>query len=308
MSGKGELKVEENELDSDEEKSDSETSGEAEEIATKTMEDVAADVRELTKRIGADLARTYASSTEAVNKRLQMGVLNDAMAKQGALNGLVGADMIATSLDNLAKTMGEINAKGDQVPFYSRWKFYAFVCGIAIPTTSALVAICTYVANLNKSGSTIINVPPSSNTPELTDEQKLAVKKRIEAWLAKDDVGFWNSMADYVAYDNFNPALETQIQFMKLMQEVLLAGGGTKPEWPNDSASWIAEKRDMLIELFTKSTTPRKERQTSEIFRKVATLKGNFGGIDQPVPRYLAADLCALVLADLIVWIRGHPA
>jgi hypothetical protein len=186
------------------------------------------------------------------------------------------------------QNIGEARRKGR---LFVRFKFIAWALALTVSTTSLAIAVFALATRQQGRG----------DPPGLSDEDKARIKRLVEEWRNLSDSECWDSMAKFV--DTWRPSLQAQMLFMEYMKQF-----SESASWPSGSGDAVNTLKVMLEDAFTSSTTALAERTTAMIYREVATQTFAFDPAHPntltPVPRYLAADLCDLALADIINYLR----
>jgi hypothetical protein len=191
---------------------------------------------------------------------------------------------------------GRIPEQAQKGRLVTRNKFWAWVLPGVLTVGLLSVGIMNLVNALNKPGEP---AKPDTTDPlvrDLKPEQIAAIKAAVDRWKNQPDATFWATLADYVK--DWTPSLQAQLLFMTYTKELL----GTTETWPAGSAAWLDERLDELVASCVGA------KSMDALYRKVAKVTYAPSGVAIALPRYLAAELCSLVIAQVIVLVRARAA
>ncbi len=281
--------------DIEEREDDSRVEDDIEQVAEQRRNRMSEDAKRLNDSLNKKLAEIEKNANRVIDDEIVIDDEDGGLRRSSDQNTELRRNkQLAEAMDRLADEMSKITGESRKPRLWVRFKFLSWVFGLAIATAGVAVAIFA-VANPSSPGS-------QGSTDSLSDEDKNKISDLIQTWKSESDSQFWNSMADYV--DTWKPSLQAQLLFMTYTQQF-----SDKAKWPDGTSDQINARKDQLEAAFTTSTVPLDQRTTSALYRVVPSLAPLALASPQPpfaIPRYLAADLCSLALADIIANLRLH--
>lgn len=244
------------------------------------LRELSGTVKELSKKVDSDVSRRSAEDSLE-------GSRHTTQANRDFYKSSPDLDRIVQIADAEQSRIPEQKQKGRLV---TRNKFWAWVLPGVLTVGLLSVSILNLVNALNK---------PDKTDPLLRDlkpAEIALIKAAVDRWRTQPDATFWATLADYVK--DWTPSLQAQLLFMTYTKELV----GTKQNWPADSTAWLAQRVDELVAACGGTKT------MDALYRKVATINYAPNGTSIALPRYLAAELSSLALAQVIALVRTRPA
>ncbi len=210
--------------------------------------------------------------------------LSSTLSESSFMSASSDTEALASDSSEEQENIGEQRRKGRLI---TRNKFWSWVAPGLLSLGALTVAIISLVQHKEGVKSPLDDA--------LTDEQKQTILDAVERWRNQPDATFWGTMADYVR--DWAPSLQAQKMFMNYTKQL------TSPvDWPAGSNSAVAAQVQELVTATSGAT------KMEQLYRKVATITyapDPAKPQDQvAVPKYLAAALCDLSLAQIIKQLR----